>query len=117
MNDTKTTLDGLKKKVDAFLLERDWHQFHDPRADSMGLSVEAAELMELFLYNRDPKVVITEKREAVEDEIADVLTWVLIFANTTGIDLTEALEKKMAKNAAKYPVEKCKGKQNKYNDL
>ncbi len=117
MNDSNSTLANLKNKVDLFLKERDWHQFHDPRTDVMGLSVEVGELMELFLYYKDSHEVVTEKREQVEDELADVFYWVLCFANTTGIDLAQAMEKKMQKNALKYPVEKAKGSRKKYTDL
>lgn len=120
MSDKTTTLATLKALQDAFLKERDWHQFHNPKRDSMGISIEAAELMELFLFadpKKDGDQIVAEKRERIEEEIADVFMWVLCFANTTGIDLSEAFHKKMAKNAQKYPVEKCKGKSNKYNEL
>lgn len=122
MNDNKVTLAELKKSVDLFLQERDWHQFHSPRVDSNGIAIEAAELMEIFLFtdqNTDAAGfnILEAKREAAQDEIADILMWVLCFSLTAKIDLTEAFQKKMEKNRKKYPVEKCKGKTLKYTDL
>ena len=115
--DSAVTVELLKQKVVTFLAEREWQQFHDPRTDAMGLSIEAAELLELFLYNHAPYEALAEKREAVEDELADVLTWVLCFASTAKIDLATVLTRKLAKNALKYPIEKAKGNHKKYTDL
>jgi NTP pyrophosphatase (non-canonical NTP hydrolase) len=93
MTDSKTTLSDLRQAVDTFLLERDWYQFHSPKIDSMGLVVEAGELLELFLFCQPTdggQRVLLEKRESVEDELADCFFWVLCFANTASIDLTHA---------------------------
>mgnify|MGYP000169654798 CR=1 FL=1 len=120
MNDKLVTITHLKERVDKFLIERDWHQFHSPKTDVMGLSVEAGELMELFLYtqNREQELqVLQNKQEQVKDELADVLTWILIFAQLNDIDLAQAFESKLKKTEAKYPVEKCKGLAKKYTEL
>ncbi len=120
MTDSKTTLAELKVVIDAFLKEREWHQFHSPKTDCMGIATEAAELMELFLYTQtkeDERKVMFDKREQIEDELADIFSWVLIFAQTQDIDLAAAFEKKLTKNKRKYPVEKCKGLAKKYTEL
>ena len=121
MTDADTTVAELRKRVLAFVHERDWEQFHSPKNLSMALAAESGELMEHFLWTesqaslavaRDPK-----KRRAIEDEIADVVIYSLEFANICGIDLAAAIENKMAANAKKYPVEKARGRADKYTDL
>ena len=120
-HDQDTTLATLKAKVLAFAQERDWEQFHTPKNLSMALAAEAAELMEHFLWTestaslaraQDPK-----RAQRIREELADVLIYTLEFANMTGIDLTEAVVEKMAQNARKYPVEKAKGRADKYDEL
>jgi NTP pyrophosphatase (non-canonical NTP hydrolase) len=113
MADTDTTFATLKELVRQFAAEREWQPFHSPKNLSMGLAVEAAELMERFLWldaegSRrscdDPA-----ERQAVADEMADVAVYLLTLSYTLGIDLSEAIRAKVAKNALKYPVEKCRG--------
>ena len=119
MNDTQTTLQELRSIAAQFVKDRNWQQFHDPKNLSMALSVEAAELMEKFLwYTNEASVqAVADNREAIEDELADVLAYVINFANATDIDLSQAFERKMAKNRQKYPVDKAKGRADKYNRL
>ncbi len=121
MTDAKTTVAELRARVLAFVRERDWEQFHSPKNLSMALAAESGELMEHFLWSgsqaslevaRDPK-----KRPAIEAELADVVIYALEFANICGIDLAVAIEAKMAANAKKYPVEKAKGRSDKYTEL
>ena len=121
MTDGKTTVAELRARVLAFVHERDWEQFHSPKNLSMALAAESGELMEHFLWAeskaslevaRDPK-----KRPAIEAEIADVVIYALEFANICGIDLAAAIETKMAANAQKYPVEKARGRADKYTEL
>lgn len=121
MTDAGTTVAELRERVLAFVRERDWEQFHSPKNLSMALAAETGELMEHFLWAeskdsaavaRDPK-----KRPAIEEEIADVVIYALEFANSCGIDLANAIERKMAANAKKYPVEKAKGRSDKYTEL
>lgn len=102
----------------AFARERDWEQFHSPKNLAMALSAEAAELMEHFLWmeptaSRDA-VKQPVLRAAIEEELADVVIYALEFANVTGIDLAEAIRRKMEQNARKYPVEKARGRSDKY---
>ncbi len=120
-SDTTTTLADLKARILAFAKERDWEQFHAPKNLSMALAAEAAELMEHFLWV-DPtasraRAAEPGRRKDIEDELADVVIYALEFANMTGIDLAQAIEAKMDANARKYPVEKAKGRADKYTEL
>jgi len=114
MPDNVTTLANLREAVRRFAAERDWEQFHSPKNLAMGLAVEAAELMEHFLWveGEASRQIIHDKAglEKVADELADVAVYLLNFANTLDIDLSEAILAKIAKNALKYPAEKFKGR-------
>ena len=121
LTDSATTVAELKARVLAFVRERDWEQFHAPKNLSMALAGEAAELMEHFLWtspeqslavSRDPA-----KRAKIAEELADVVIYALEFANVTGLDVAAAIESKMAANAKKYPVEKARGRADKYTEL
>ena len=121
MHDATTTVAELRERVLAFVRARDWEQFHSPKNLSMALAAETGELMEHFLWSdsesslaaaRDP-----QRRPAIEAEIADVVIYALEFANICGIDLAAAIETKLAANAAKYPVEKSRGRSEKYTEL
>jgi len=109
--DATTTIAELKTRVLAFAREREWEQFHSPKNLSMALAAEAGELMEHFLWAdaaasrahcQEP-----ERRRKIEEEIA----------NVTGVDLAAAIETKLAANAQKYPVEKARGRSEKYTEL
>jgi dCTP diphosphatase len=114
MADAATTLATLKDAMGRFVAERDWEQFHSPKNLSMGLSVEAAELMEHFLWmdTEASRHVVHQPAELgeVADEMADVACYLLAMASTLGIDLSAAILGKLEKNARKYPVDKCKGR-------
>lgn len=118
MADKNTTLQELKEVVKAFSKEREWDQFHSPKNMSMDITGEAAELMEIFQWctTEESYQRAEEKREAVEDEVSDILHGLLLFCDQTGIDLSEAFHKKMEKNKKKYPAERCKGKSDKYTE-
>lgn len=115
------TIKDLTEKVRLFCEERDWDQFHNPKDLAIGISTEANELLDIFRFKSldDMKKIFqkSEKKEHVEDEIADVFFFVLRFAQMNNIDLNEALEKKMEKNSKKYSVERAKGKNMKYNEF
>lgn len=119
--DTETTLAQLREQVAAFVKARDWEPFHNAKNISMALAAEAGELMEPFLWLKPDEVEALlkqpDKREQVEDELADVLAYALAFANATGIDLSQALARKMAKNDAKYPADMVRGRADKYTQL
>lgn len=112
-------LTRLKQNIDQFSRDRDWEKFHTPKNLSMALSIEAAELMEIFqwLDSEDGLSGLSKKkREAVEHEVADVFIYLLRFCSVTDIDLFEAAEKKLQLNAEKYPIDIVKGKPNKYTE-
>lgn len=113
MSDNKTTIDELKLIVESFVDEREWKQFHSPKNLAMSLSIEAAELMEIFqwlsLDQAQDVMKANETRDNAIDEIADILIYALAFCNRNKIDITDAIKKKMEKNIRKYPVEKFKG--------
>ena len=113
MSDNKTTIHELKLIVEFFVDEREWKQFHSPKNLAMSLSIEAAELMEIFqwlsLDQAQDVMKGNETRDNAIDEIADILIYVLAFCNRNKIDITDAIKKKMEKNTRKYPVEKFKG--------
>jgi len=121
LQDDKTTVAELRARVLAFARERDWEQFHSPKNLSMALAAEAGELMEHFLWAESKTsgeiLRVAKKRRQIEDEIADVVIYALEFANISGIDLAAAIEAKLAQNAQKYPVEKAKGRADKYTEL
>lgn len=120
MSDNKTTITELKALAANFVRERDWRQFHGAKNLSMAIVGEAAELMELFTWaqNADQAAkIVQEKKQAVKDELADVAAAVLMFCDEFNIDLSEAIQEKMIKNAEKYPIEKAKGINKKYNEL
>ncbi|HEV2916817.1 MAG TPA: nucleotide pyrophosphohydrolase [Candidatus Babeliales bacterium] len=116
MNDHSTTINQLKQLVDDFIDQRDWHQFHSPKNLSMNIAAEAAELMEHFLWcsTQEASAIVNKQRSDIQDELADILMAVCTFANATGIDLSSALVHKLEKHKIKYPIEKCKGKSDKY---
>ncbi len=113
-SDQDTTVAELRALVAAFVRERDWEQFHDPKNLSMAIATEAAELMEHFRWVRNDASGELSRdalsREAIAEELADVLAFALAFANAADIDISDALTRKMARNASKYPVEKYQGR-------
>lgn len=105
MNDIHD-LTSLRDALRAFCAERDWHQYHTPKNLVMALSVEAAELVEHFQWATPAESQSPQdaKREAVADEIADVLIYLTELADVLGIDMLAAARAKIAKNALKYPA-------------
>ena len=120
MGDSSTTVKELKDKVQKFCEERDWDQFHNPKDLAIGVSTEASELLDIFRFKRDAdiKEIMSDssKRQKVGDELADVLYFLLRFAQMNNFDLSEELERKLEKNNTNYPVEKAKGSNKKYNE-
>jgi NTP pyrophosphatase (non-canonical NTP hydrolase) len=114
MTDNTTTVATLREAWARFVAEREWQQFHSPKNLVMALGVEAAELMEHFLWidNDASRTVAQEPatREEVADELADVTGVVLALCNALNLDLSEAIARKMAKNVLKYPVDKTRGR-------
>ena len=112
MANTETLIKAL---VD-FRNERNWAQFHNPKDLALALSIEAAELNELFLWKNADEVKKVS-RERIGEELADVFAYALMLTEKYQFDVGEIVMKKMALNAKKYPVEKSKNLAKKYTDL
>lgn len=116
-----TDFEALTATLLAFRDARDWRQFHSLRNLITSLNLEAAELLELTQWKSDAEVEAlpadAASHEALRDECADILLYLLLIANTAGIDLAEAARSKLLKNAQKYPVDKAFGSRAKYTEL
>ena len=114
-----TSLSQIQERLAQFNRDREWEQYHNPRNLAMALSVEAAELLELFLWSKDegPQPPVKGREQDAADEAADVLICLLNFCREMGIDLLAATEQKITKNALKYPVDKSLGRLEKHNEL
>ena len=110
----------LAMALRAFAAERDWDQFHTPKNLATSISVEAAELLELFQWSRGQKgwdeIADASLRAKVQDELADILLYIIRFADKADIDLEAAAERKIAANTQKYPAEKFRGSDRKYDE-
>ena len=104
---------SLQRAVERFSEERDWQQFHNGKDLAMALSIEASELLELFLWKRPEEA----SREKIAEELADVINYALLMASAYGLDVDTIVRRKMERNAEKYPIEKAKGVATKYNEL
>jgi NTP pyrophosphatase (non-canonical NTP hydrolase) len=121
MPDDVTTLAELKSAVARFSDERDWAQFHGAKDLAIGIATEAAELLEVFRFHPestiDDRMADAGVRERIENEIADVLFFVLRLAQRYQIDLSTAFARKLAVNAERYPVGKARGSNRKYTEF
>lgn len=111
MNDSQTTIDDLKKITREFVAQRDWLKYHAPKNMAMAIAVEAAELMEHFLWvdAAESAQALEQSRDAVQQEVADIAAALIMFCDENNIDLARAIEQKMAYNRSKYPAESVKG--------
>ena len=111
----------IQQKLRVFAKERDWDQFHNPKNLVMALAGEVGELIELFQWlDFEQSAAAKEQKklhQSVEEELADVLIYLLRLADILDVDLEDAVEKKIALNHEKYPVTKAKGRADKYKDL
>lgn len=112
-------INELTERIVRFRDARDWRQFHNPKDLALSLLLEAAEVLEHFQWKslEEMDKHIKENKDNVADELADTLYWILLMSKDFDIDIKEALEKKLEKNEAKYPVEKAKGNHLKYDKL
>jgi len=120
VRDENVTIADLKALAIKFRDERDWAQFHSPRNMAESVVLEAAELLEHFQWKTEQEIteyLAGKGREAIAEEIADVLMYLLTMAHDLNIDLSSSAIKKLEKNAGKYPVEKAKGSAAKYKEL
>ncbi|KAA5538860.1 nucleotide pyrophosphohydrolase [Adhaeribacter rhizoryzae] len=109
----------LIKKIIAFREERNWEQFHSIKDLCLGLSIEVSELQEFFLWKTNEQInsIKIEKKEHIADELADIFIFLAYLSNDLGIDLDKAIVTKIDKNDDKYPIEKSRGSNKKYNEL
>ena len=119
---TKETLDlkTIKEKLRKFSQDRDWDQYHSPKNLAMAMSVEVAELLEIFQWSNDggmEKIEDKETKKLIEEEIADIFNYLVKFVDLMDLDLEQLSLEKIKKNDMKYPVNKFKGKSDKYNKL
>jgi NTP pyrophosphatase (non-canonical NTP hydrolase) len=109
----------LYKKILKFRNDRDWAKYHDPKNLSQAISIEAAELQEIFLWKtNDESCNLTKKdTQKVKEELADIFIFMMYMCHEFGIDLLEEVEKKLTINGQKYHIEKDRGSSKKYMDL
>ena len=110
---------ALTEKIKKFRDERDWMQFHNHKDMAISLVLEAGEVLEHFQWKSPEEILrhVREEKDAIAEELADVAAYLFELADNLGIDLAQALEDKLTKNARKYPVEKSKGLATKYDRL
>lgn len=109
---TKETMNQILKFRD----DRDWKQFHNPKDLAISISLEAAELLEVFQWS-GADVSDNNKTVKIKEELADVINYCVLMADVCGLDLDEIVQEKIRVNNEKYPVDKAKGKSDKYNKL
>lgn len=112
MDETKEILEVINQFRD----ERNWRQFHNEKDLSLSISLEAAELLELFQWKSSEEVV-SEKQERLAEELADVLIYSYMLADNLDFDINDINRKKLVKNSEKYPIDKSKGNNTKYKEL
>jgi NTP pyrophosphatase (non-canonical NTP hydrolase) len=114
-------IEAVARRLRRFADERDWDQFHTPKNLVMALAGEAGELLAIFQWlTPDESLEVmadAAKAEEVRDELADVLYYLVRAADVLGVDLSDALSSKLAKNAARYPVERSRGSAKKYTEF
>ena len=104
------------KQVIQFRDDRDWKQFHNPKDLAISLSLEAAELLEVFQWSADD-LTCEDKIDKIREELADVVSYCILMADACGLDLDEIVRAKIKRNNEKYPVEKAFGSKEKYTEL
>ena len=103
-------------RVLKFRDDRNWRQFHTPKDLALSMTLEASELLEVFQWS-GTDLECREKLPKVREELADVLSYCILMADVYGLDLDEIMNEKIDKNEAKYPVEKARGRADKYTEL
>ena len=106
------TMDQILKFRD----DRNWKQFHNPKDLALSISLESAELLEVFQWSGSD-TVCESKKDKIKEELADVLNYCILMAETCGFDMDEIVQEKIKRNNEKYPVEKAKGNAKKYSEF
>lgn len=107
-----TEINKITEELRKFRDERDWAQFHNPKDLAIALSIEAGELLELFLW----KPAEMADADKVKEELADVFAYAFMLADKYDLDVAQIMQDKLAKNKLKYPVDKARGSAKKYNE-
>lgn len=108
-NDSITTIMDFRKKLKKFVDDRDWNQYHSPKALAIAINIEAAELLEVFLFRPDD--FVPKNLDSLTDEMADVFIYLMNLVNSLKLDnFTEIIEQKIEKNAKKYPIKEFSAK-------
>ena len=119
--DSKTNISRLRQLAQDFVDERDWNKYHNPKDLAISITIEAAELMELFQWTGQKEVKKMAEDDhnllRIKEELADVMILCLNMVNTLDIDLSQAIAEKIEKNKAKYPAELVRGNYRKYTQL
>lgn len=119
--DNNTTIDQIKKKIIKFRDDRNWKKYHDPKNLAIGLSIEVAELQEIFLWQpkEDIEIVLSSNKimHRIREEIADIFIFLLYLCDECKIDLSEAVLEKINTNRKKYPIAKSYDSNKKYTEL
>ena len=119
--DEHTNIQELKDKIRQFCDDRDWDKYHNAKELAIGIITEASELLEQFRFKSEAEIDAmfksSEKSEKICEEMADVFYFVLRLSQRYNLDLTSALNRKMEQNSKKYPVEKCRSSNKKYDEL
>ena len=103
-------------KILKFRDDRDWKQFHNPKDLAISISLEAAELLEVFQWSAED-VTCSDKIDKIKEELADIANYCVLMADACGLDLDEIIREKIKRNEEKYPIEKSKGSKRKYTNL
>src|SRR2546426_10441193 len=110
MTDDTMTVATLRSRVAEFVKAREWEKFHRPSNLAKAISIEAAELLELFQWREDSQPLDAVTQARVEEELADVVIYCLSAANTLGVDLSDIVVKKLARNESRYPAGEWRGR-------
>jgi NTP pyrophosphatase (non-canonical NTP hydrolase) len=113
------TLEALTQRIGAFRDARDWRQFHNPKDMAVAIAAEAGELLQHFVWKQPDQIpqVVRDKRAEITDEIADVAILLFELADNLGISLAQAMQAKLDRNEIRYPADKARGNNLKYNEL
>ena len=121
MDDSTATVSALKDLVREFCEERDWDQYHDPKDLAIGMVTESSELLDIFRFKsrEDIEAIMSDpvRSAHVREELSDVIYFAMRFAQMNGIDVYTELVRKIGIDAEKYPVEKSRGRNLKYDEL
>lgn len=118
--DENTNIHELKEKIKKFCEDRDWNQYHGAKDLAIGIITEASELLENFRFKSEKEVeeiLNSDKRKEISGEMADILFFLLRLAQRYDINLAEELDKALKKNNERYPIDKAKGSNKKYDEL